>query len=239
MRFKKLIHSKNEFSVAISLGVDCRVKYQIARYQYENLGDRKPAQSFNKVLSTGGGAASPEGTFFFDWFVTPPSSVARLLECRFEGFFERQNLEINSNGYVVDGLYNVTLPHAFHKKNGKVSVEALDAGFDDESRKMKYLAEKTLDHICYGGPTVYISAGGGSMVQLERIAQAISRLSTSEFHVLGVRAADSTKGIVENTENVSVYVMDRDVRKPKAARWQGDDEHWSAMLGELPVFWHQ
>jgi hypothetical protein len=145
-----------EFSSALSLGVDCRVRYQLSRHRYFHTlpPEEHDVKEFTKELY----ANAKTGTFFFDWLVTPTDAVIEILQSRFKGVFERENLIINKNGSVVDSRYGVVFQHAFSRADGVVTEDIIENEYERQRAKTGYLADKTLDAMKRGNVLYVIAA---------------------------------------------------------------------------------
>jgi hypothetical protein len=220
---------EGEYSLALSLGVDCRVRYQLSRHRYSRAHPGKMAAP-KELYST-----AKEGTFFFDWLVSPAGSVAEVLRNRFEGVFERENLSINKKGSVVDDRYRLVFQHAFPRVNDVVTEEIVATEYEQQRAKTRYLADKTLEAMQCGG-LLYVIAGA-TPEQLAALADVITEIGGPDFHIVNVRAADERRGFIDRGEKVSTYVIDKKIDKPDGARWEGDDREWGSLLEQLPVRW--
>lgn len=220
---------EGDFSLALSLGVDCRVRYQLSRHRYYKAHpESKPTAK--ELYST-----AKEGTFFFDWLVSPAGSVAEVLRNRFEGVFERENLSINKNGSVVDDRYGVVFQHSFPRVNGVVTEEIIATEYEQQRAKVRYLADKTLETMQRGG-VIYVVAAA-TPDQLVALASVISEIGGPNFHIANVRSAEERLGFVERGDKVSTYVIDKKIDKAAGAQWEGDDREWGSLMEQLPVRW--
>lgn len=220
-----------EFSLALSLGVDCRVRYQLSRHQYYLAHPESDAAAFTKELYS----SAKAGTFFFDWLVSPAGAVAEVLRNRFEEVFERENLGIAKNGSVIDNRYGIIFQHAFSRVGGVVTEETIATEYDEQRSKTRYLVGKTLEAMQRGG-VLYIVAAA-TRAQLSDLAEAIAGIGGKDFHIVCVTGGEQRLGFVERGDLFSTYVMNKKIDKPAAAQWQGDDTEWAALLEQVPVRW--
>lgn len=79
----------NTEKVAVSLGYNCTVAVQL---DFENIRIR---------------------AFPFDWSFSPIDGVIRCIKNDFYDFFSLENITINSQNYIIDSLYDITILHDF------------------------------------------------------------------------------------------------------------------------------
>ncbi|MGO4840136.1 hypothetical protein AB4144_48600, partial [Rhizobiaceae sp. 2RAB30] len=126
--------------------------------------------------------------------------------------------------------------HNFSRVDGRVTQEIIDQEYDIQRPKVEYLATKFLDNLRKAsGPTLYVRFGGGAK-EAQKVADAIEgRYPNHEFHVLIVRGEDG-ESVFENIDpRITVYRMNKQIDKPPAAHWQGDNTKWGGLLDPVQL----
>jgi hypothetical protein len=227
----EVIYTK-QFSNAISLGADCRVRYQLSLSRYKRAQQGEMAiRDFELQLYSSNQAVQPSGTFPFDWWVTPFSAVLECIRSDFAGLFERQSLEINANGLVRDARYGIIFPHAFSHKDGPVTPEILENEYGAQRRKVDYLVEKFRAQQRQDKPVLYVAVG--PTVADARKLFAMLAPTQPQAHVLAVQMDPVTAGVIHEEEGITHYQMSSENNKPAVAKWQGDNEHWGNLLDRI------
>ncbi len=216
----------------LSLGVDCRVAYQISLHQYLRANPGNSKSKFTQAFKDGDKSARPQGGYFFDWIVTPTPALIKILHCRFEGIFELRNLALNQHGSVVDDTFGIVYQHLFSRDKGKVTTEIIKQEYENRKSKIGYLITKTVKAINKQQEIVFIIAGiseGNAII----VSEALNDLGCSNFKIVAVKGAEHRAGWSHHGQNVSFFTISKVVNKPPALQWQGDDEEWSVLLEDI------
>ncbi|MFG1395267.1 DUF1796 family putative cysteine peptidase [Xanthobacter agilis] len=131
------------YDLVISLGGRCDVSFQIR--QYFDL----------------------ERTYFFDWLITPISSVLALLKSDFADVCLRENLKIvpaaGSGGTaqtVIDVKYGFALHHEFTRTPENRISDAFEAEIENVQAKMRVLAGRVLEALDSRQRILFVRRGG-------------------------------------------------------------------------------
>jgi hypothetical protein len=220
------------FEFVISLGVDCRVRFQISRF-FDALRALPPDER-----SLAGGEALAHaltGTNLFDWNMVWFSGVIKAIENRFDGLFIRDALkEMPKNAtIVVDGRYEIMYSHIFSRSEGQTFADMIDAQYPKAAKLVLFLKDKLVSHFEAENPTIYIRCQGNEQ-EAQQFCQAMrANYPMHRFHLVLVDVQDATAGFVARHENYSIYRMTGKVNKPPEAVWTGDDEEWTALFRQI------
>jgi len=214
-----------KFDNVISLGVDCRVRFQISRYfEGRHAMPNKPAEDDGQTP-----AAILKGTHFFDWNVTWFWQVVRCLEAQFAGVLDIDTLKPlpNNPDAAVDGKYEFQFFHLFHTHEGLSFTQMVHEQFAGVQSKVHYLRDKLLKHLSAENPTIYVRCQA-TAVEGRRFCEVIhNTYPHHRFHLMIVEMGDETQGFTLHEEDFSIYTMASAVNKPPQAQWTGDDAEWS------------
>ncbi|MDN3625787.1 hypothetical protein [Methylobacterium isbiliense] len=103
-----------QFDRMISLGVDCRVRYQISRRLYESSRSNPNDFAFHTDLFSQQAVTQPHGAFFFDWLVTPMTAVLETGRTRFADCFDYESLKVATPSIVEHKRLGIKYVHNFH-----------------------------------------------------------------------------------------------------------------------------
>jgi hypothetical protein len=220
------------FTTVMSLGVDCRVRFQLSRY-FEARRAVPPADGSDLQAETRGPVL--KGTNLFDWNICWFSSVIDCLESRFADLFLQENLQplASDPNVVIDTRYDIRFFHLFHRAALPSFETMIAAQYAETSRKVTYLKTKLLDHLNAANPTLYIRCQGRESEAQDFCRAVRKTYPQHQFHLVLVDVRDATGGFVAHHDDYSIYRMTGQVNKPAAAAWSGDDAEWNALFGAI------
>lgn len=219
----------------VSLGNDCRVKYQIALQRSRAEDPHQTVSDFNRRLYAASRSRDDPGTFFFDWLVTPITAVISCLDEDFGGVFELDDLELMPTGSVRNRRNGIVFQHNFSKgPDGKVAPDTIGREYDAQRSKVAYLADKNR-RLLQGGDRVIYLRVGASDEQIKDLAEVIRRRHPGHlFTIVLVRMVEGEGRRFEPVcDSVLAYAMNNRIEKPKDAHWQGDDARWAWFFADL------
>lgn len=180
--------SGHVFGRAISLGCWCRPAFQIRRV-------------FGKNVCTKG---------VFDWQITPEPTVAAYLERNFEGFLEREDLAVNSEGDITNTRYGSIHPHEFPQGIDQ-SYAAARARHDHLCGKLRRALSETVS-------TLFVALANDPETFKDRVEPLIRRINPDlPFHLYVVKHRPDLAPTRE------------------AESWQGNDDYWDAELSGFRI----
>ncbi len=148
--------SEFPFENVISLGVDCRVRFQISRYF---AGKRAVPPPTGAAAQGPAAAEILKGTHLFDWNITWFGDVIRAFEAGFDGLFEKDKLKPHQTmaDVVIDGRYAFRYFHLFHPEAGVSAERMIEEQYGHVAPKVFYLRDKLVAHVKSANPTIYAS----------------------------------------------------------------------------------
>ncbi len=218
----------------VSLGVDCRARYQISLFRARKADPNLSRKDFEAKLFSSARSPSEPGTYFFDWLITPAAACVGTINSDFKNVFDQSDLNIMPSGSVQNTKNGIIFQHNFTRTAGKVLPETIKSEYEIYQSKVNYIVNKTLNLMDSNEYVIYVRVGG-ALNDAEKIAEAIeSRHPRHRFKVLLVTMVDSTCGNLETiSDRIIRYEMNNTVEKPPEHKWQGDDTRWQAMLTKL------
>ncbi len=220
------------FESVISLGVDCRVRFQISRF-FDALRALPPDGPGPADAEAPAGV--PTGTNLFDWNMVWFADVSKTIEGRFEGMFARATLKPMPNhpDIVVDGRYDIMYSHLFGRKDGEEFAGMVARGYDKAAKVVTFLRDRFVARLEQDSPTLYVRCQGHEH-EAQRFCRAVeTRYPRHRFHLVLVDVQDETAGFVAREAAYSIYRMTGKVNKPPNAAWTGDDAEWTALFREI------
>lgn len=163
-----------KFDIAISLGMNCQSRYNILRTIY--LRENNSLDGF--VLGVGVKSPNDYGTFFFDWCITPISSLIFILENEFSNVLEYNNLEIKAG--VLDKETGCLYPHFIPGiSSNELTEDILYNEYPVISKKYQYLIQKTLLEMKSQNRKLYVLNGNQKNEDIFRLVSVLKKYSTN------------------------------------------------------------
>ncbi len=118
----------------VSLGGNCQVKEAFLKWQ-------KTLPDFSRD------SLHHPGNHLFDWTITGPWELIKLLKNDFSGIFEKGSIVAKDEtdgrmNFVKDTGSGILFHHLFTRNNDWTDQATVDAEFDDRAVKVAYLVEK-------------------------------------------------------------------------------------------------
>ena len=168
----------------------------------------------------------------FDWMASPTlSSVNRLLENRFDGFFKSENLRII--GYadncicVSDDGYNLVSNHDFHKE--KNTLENLYS-YHEVMEKYNRRIDRFLDKMNTAKRILFVRTEG-SLADTIVLQEVLSKLVKHDFTILLINHT-YVHGIVEKQWPLEKVCS---LEFPNLDKWEGNHELWDEVLDGITL----
>ena len=193
--------NRGTYHAFISLGATCQTAHQLRRLKL---------RKFSGPL---------------DWFISYPSSkLSRLLNTRFNGFMEVNNLRlinIVDNHYVlrdteyhVDSYHDFPLPYNPNQLYPKFKEQV-------DRRVSRFL--KTIKT----GPVCFVRTDTSSS-EARLLEQALSGISYKDFRILIVNFHNQFgKGVIYDDWGLQRVSS---VKIPPGRNWRGSDHHWDLIM---------
>ncbi len=123
-KFESLIHG-DSYDEVVSLGSNCEVTWNIRNYFHTSIA------------------------YPFDWWMTPFNSLLMLLDDRFSGLFDANNIWVPEDcGTVVDTYYNIMYHHDFPRtQDGLVDKNKVESQLDELKQKYAFLSHRFLQDL--------------------------------------------------------------------------------------------
>lgn len=224
-----------KFDRVISLGVDCRVKFQISLNLYKRkTGNLVDMHRFESALYSCDKNVFPDGNFFFDWLVSYFQCVTSCIENDFNNVFKKENLEI-TGGTVTDRGSGLIFVHNFEHKNGGLDWETIDRDYEEQRAKVFHLKDKFIEHLQNGPKTLYVVCGAQEDAVVKFCNVIGAKHPNHNFAVLSVCTVQEPRGLIVDADKYAIYEIDEKVNKPQNALWQGDDVQWGAVLDKVDL----
>ncbi|WP_191560588.1 DUF1796 family putative cysteine peptidase [Metabacillus idriensis] len=200
---------KGNYDAIFSLGDLCLASMQLKK---SNL------RSFSGVL---------------DWMASPAlKDVNRLLDNRFAGYMDRQNLRII--GYatdkyicVADEHYNMVSNHDFEAT--KNTIYSLN-GYQEVREKFDRRINRFLDKAANSKRILFVRTEGSFEDTLE-LHSVLSGLVKNEFRILIVNHTNVTQMVVKDWPIEGVTVVDL----PDKEKWSENDHYWESILEGVQI----
>lgn len=193
--------SKGAYHAFISLGATCQTAHQLSRLKLRK-------------------SSGP-----LDWFTSySPPKISRLLQTRFNGFMELNNLHhinIVDNHFVLrDTAYQVDSYHDFPVP---YNPRELYSQFKEkmDRRVSRFLKTVKAYPVCF----VRTQA---SMQEARLLEEALCNISNKNFQLLVVNFHnDSAKGVIHEDWGLQRICS---VSIPAGRDWRGSNEHWDLIM---------
>lgn len=207
--------AKLTYDAVISLGCRCDTAFQIRNY------------------------FGIDRAYFFDWLISPLSSVINLLDNDFSDVCLRENLEIipapvsgPTVETVIDKKYGYALHHEFSRTpEGRISA-AFEEEFAKANSKLLFLSQRLNWILSNRGRVLFVRRGGDFDIRDEipykNDDSCILRLNSSlrrkapnlDFDLLALNAPQPNQGQIP--ENIHF----RSLHGPKAGEWSDPAHNW-------------
>lgn len=134
------------FDEFVSLGGSCGTKYQIELNGFRRDHPAGSVDEFQQLLySRQAPSLRGRSRHFFDWIVTPLSSMVRLVATDFRGVFQRKNLVITGRRAVVrDRVLGLSFMHDFQAAGPVLTEAELGRQFKFQRERYLYFRDKFL-----------------------------------------------------------------------------------------------
>ncbi|WP_391118183.1 DUF1796 family putative cysteine peptidase [Psychrobacillus sp. L3] len=204
----KLKQLKGDYDAIFSLGDLCLTSIQLKKH---NL------RSYSGVL---------------DWVASPTlSSVNQLLENRFMGFMEKDNLRVlgyaDSCICVSDDGYNIVSNHDFDKKTN--TLEHLDS-YLEVKEKYERRIERFLAEMVAAKRILFIRTEG-SFEDTLILQEVLSKLVKHDFRVLIINHTKVKRMVEKNWPLEKVCSLEF----PNLEIWEGNNELWNEVLNGISL----
>ncbi len=159
-----------KFDIAISLGVNCQVRYAISRILWQRSGYEE--EDF--FIWEGVGNRVDYGTHYFDWCNSNAEGLLKTLKNDDpENLFNIKNLSIedeyDGSQNIIDGFNNFIYPHIFPGcKKGTLTYENIK-NEDEAFSKITYLIKKTERVFASNKNILFVRHGRLTDAQLEEL----------------------------------------------------------------------
>jgi len=193
--------NRGTYHAFISLGATCQTAYQLSRLKL---------RKFSGPL---------------DWFISSPSSkLSHLLETRFNGFMELDNLRlinIVDNHYVLrDMEYHVDSYHDFPIPYNPNQL------YPQFKEKMDRRVSRFLKTI-KTGPICFVRTQTSSS-EARLLEQALHGISCKDFKILIVNFHNQLgEGVIYDDWGLQRVSS---VKIPSGKNWRGSDHHWDLIM---------
>lgn len=162
----------NVFDIAISLGATCQSRYHISRTLWEQYYKGKQTEKFKVQMNRR--SNYDYGTYFFDWIISPPESVTKVLREKFSRFLNYEDLrfELMENGIkaVKDLHTGLMYIHCFEGCiNGDIDYKSLKQQIFTVKKKYTYLRQKTLSLFAQKIKILFVRFGTITIKEIEEL----------------------------------------------------------------------
>ncbi|WP_166240971.1 DUF1796 family putative cysteine peptidase [Paenibacillus turpanensis] len=196
---------RGKYKAFISLGTTCQTAHQLKRLKLRN-------------------SSGP-----LDWFMSPfAEDVAKLLDSRFKGFMEWNNLQLMGtaqNYYIVrDTAYQIESYHDFPMTYNPVSWGTPYPQFKDT---MQRRIKRFVSLVQKNAPLCFVRIQT-SKAEAEQLDAALCRLARRPYRLLIVN--------LHHQQNRNITFEDWGLKRvasvsiPHGVDWKGSDEAWSTIM---------
>lgn len=210
--------------VPLSMGRDCRPRFQIDRFMTAHFAGYQPEAYFFDHLMKGG-----------------LPGVANLIERDFQlGPDDVALDEVGGQFIPRDRASGMAFLHDFgcvHKlwDDRAAGEAALAAAMPDSLAKFAHLGQKTRALLAGAAEVVLIYLGPGTEADFRRLQQVLATRYRKHFLLVNVLQQGEDAPAVTDGSVLNLWVNDREGPKigtPQA--WTGNDDSWDAALSRIP-----
>ncbi|MDO6567910.1 DUF1796 family putative cysteine peptidase [Alteromonas sp. 1_MG-2023] len=183
----------------ISLGSSCQPAYWIRNY-----------------------IKQPEA-YFFDWLITPPKALVKVLEEGIDSLLLSSNISIHHRGIrVVDDFYALEFQHDFPEDSKGIILPGYESKLESVREKYARRYQRMMD---------VINAENNTFLRYGDQLQAIEKLIPTLNGLLGVNNVYVfiSHHITEFEERGNVYLFPCGL----VDDWRGDNEAWLLLLDTM------
>jgi hypothetical protein len=206
------------FDDMMSLGANCRPKYQIRMSKF--------------LRSIAGGGHFADTSYLFDWLVSPFAAVITCVATDFAGVFRESDMRIDEHQCAVDGL-GLAYFHAFSGLPGRTTIETVRAEHASRRQKFQHLTANTLAALRSLRRMLYVALEPDLDAMREFAAVVRARHPQHDFMVLSVMKREPPRGLVHQDDTCAIYEIADVCEKPEALQWQGNDRDWGGILDRI------
>jgi hypothetical protein len=176
----------------------------------------QPAHQIRRILQS-------SSANIFDWIVTTDQGLVAHIESDLEGFFERDNLETATEGFIVDRATGTQFQHEFPKGADFVAQHQASRG------RFAMLAQRWRDLLASEQAVLFVRQHGwdaDARASAVRLREAIRRCAPHLHFTLLYLTKDAAGAWGE------AQILNRHLIQPDPYDWKGDNDAWARLMEE-------
>lgn len=176
----------------------------------------QPAHQIRRILQS-------SSANIFDWIVTTDQGLVTHIESELEGFFERDNLETGTEGFIVDRATGTQFQHEFPKNAN------FDTQYESSRGRFAMLVQRWRDLLASEQAVLFVRQHGWDgdvRASAVRLRETIKRRAPHLHFTLLYLTKDAASPWSE------AQILNRHLTQPDPYDWKGDDNAWARVLEE-------